>query len=155
MPLTLEIHNMKLSKGFTLLELMIVVVVISILAVIAYPSYLDSIRKARRADALSALTVAQMAQQKLRSNCRFYGGTLGAANNCDATAAASMVRLAAMSPDDWYAITLSNAGATSFTVTATPQGDQVNDDAGGVGCTMVLSVSAANPNGLRTPADCW
>ncbi len=146
---------MKASKGFTLIELMIVIVVISILAVIAYPSYLDSIRRARRTDAQAALAIAQQEQQKLRSNCRFYGETLGAANNCDATAAASTVRLAAMSPDDWYAITLSNAGATSFTVTATPQGDQVNDDAGGVGCTMVLTVSAANPNGLRTPADCW
>jgi type IV pilus assembly protein PilE len=146
---------MKKLKGFTLIELMIVVTVISILAAIAYPSYRDYIRKARRADAQAALAAAQLEQQKLRSNCRFYGETLGAANNCDATAAASTVRLAATSPDGWYAITLSNASSTGFTVTATGQGDQANDDARGVACTMVLTVSAANPNGARTPADCW
>ncbi len=142
-------------KGFTLLELMIVVTVMAILAAVAYPSYLDSVRKARRADAQAALTNVQLEQEKLRSSCRFFAGTIGAVNNCDATAGASTVNVAAMSPDEWYAITLAGASGTGYTVTATPQGDQVNDDEGGVGCTMVLTVSAANPNGVRTPADCW
>lgn len=141
--------------GFTLLELMIVIAVIAVLASVAYPSYLDSVRKARRADAQAALTNVQLEQQKLRSSCRFFGGTLGAATNCDANAAASSVNVGAMSPDGWYAITVANASATGYTVTATPQGDQANDDEGGVVCTMVLAVSAANPNGVRTPADCW
>jgi type IV pilus assembly protein PilE len=143
------------ERGFTLLELMIVVAVIAILASVAYPSYLDSVRKSRRADAQAALANAQIAQQKLRSSCRFFAGTLGAADNCDATAAASTVRLAATSPDGWYAITVGNASAIGYTVTATGQNDQANDEEGGVACTMVLTVNAANPNGLRTPADCW
>ena len=66
--------------GFTLLELMIVIAVIAVLASVAYPSYLDSVRKARRADAQAALTNVQLEQQKLRSSCRFFGGTLGAAS---------------------------------------------------------------------------
>jgi type IV pilus assembly protein PilE len=98
---------------------------------------------------------AQLAQQKLRSSCRFYAGTAGAADNCGASAAASTLRMPATSPDGWYVLTLSDASATGFTVTATGQGDQVNDEERGVVCTMVLSVSAANPNGLRTPAECW
>ena len=145
----------KTTFGFTIIELMVVVAVMSILAAIAYPSYLDSVRKARRADAQAALTNAQIAQQKLRASCRFFAGTLGAADNCDATAAASVIRLAATSPDGWYNIALSNASGTSYTVTATGQGDQANDEEGGVTCTMVLTVNAANPNGVRTPADCW
>jgi type IV pilus assembly protein PilE len=145
----------KRQQGFTLLELMVVVVVIGILAGIAYPSYLDSVRKARRTDAQAAITNVQIEQQKLRASCRFFGGTIGAASNCDATAGASTVRAAAASPDGWYTITLANASATGYTVTATPQRDQVNDDEAGVACTMVLTVSAANPNGARTPAACW
>jgi type IV pilus assembly protein PilE len=143
------------NKGFTLVELMIVISIIAILAAIAYPSYIDFVRKSRRADAESALVNAQLAQQKLRSSCRFYAGTAGAADNCGASAAASTLRMPATSPDGWYVLTLSDASATGFTVTATGQGDQVNDEERGVVCTMVLSVSAANPNGLRTPAECW
>lgn len=143
------------NKGFTLVELMIVISIIAILAAIAYPSYIDFVRKSRRADAESALVNAQLAQQKLRSSCRFYAGTAGAADNCGASAAASILRMPATSPDGWYVLTLSDASATGFTVTATGQGDQVNDEERGVVCTMVLSVSAANPNGLRTPAECW
>ena len=149
------LHMKPSEKGFTLVELMIVMSIIAILAAIAYPSYTDYVRKSRRADAQAALANVQLAQQKLRSSCRFYAGTPGAADNCGATAAASTVRIPATSPDGWYALTLSNASATGFTVTATGQGDQANDDENGVVCTMVLSVSAANPNGLRTPANCW
>jgi type IV pilus assembly protein PilE len=145
----------KSNKGFTLVELMIVISIIAILAAIAYPSYIDFVRKSRRADAQSALANAQLAQQKLRSSCRFYAATAGASDNCGASADASTVRMPATSPDGWYALTLSNASATGFTVTATGQGDQANDEERGVVCTMVLSVSAANPNGLRTPAECW
>lgn len=147
---------MKISvKGFTLVELMIVIAIIAILAAIAYPSYINFVRESRRADAQAALTSVQLAQQKLRSSCRFYAGTAGAADTCGATAAASTVRMPATSPDGWYTLTLGNASATGFTVTATGQGDQANDDENGVLCTMVLTVTAANPNGLRTPAACW
>ena len=143
------------QRGFTLLELMIVVSVIAILAAIAYPSYQDSVRKSRRADGMAALANVQLAQQKLRSNCRFFAGGLGVAEVCGADAANSVVRASATSQDDWYAIAVTNASGTGYTATATPQGDQVNDRAGGTACTLVLTVSAANPDGIRTPAACW
>ena len=146
---------MKESKGFTLIELMIVVAVVAILAVVAYPSYLDSVRKARRADGMAALANVQQAQQKLRASCRFFAGALGGSDVCGASAADSTILASASSPDRRYTIAVSNASATGYTLTATPQGDQANDKDNGVACTLVLTVSAANPDGVKTPAACW
>ncbi|MFZ5486615.1 MAG: type IV pilin protein [Burkholderiaceae bacterium] len=59
------------SRGFTLIELMIVVAVVAILAAIAYPSYRDSVLKGRRAEGRAAL--AELLQQEERymtqNNC--------------------------------------------------------------------------------------
>ena len=144
------------QKGITLIELMIVIVIVGILAAVAYPSYQNSVRKARRADGAAALTNVQLAQEKLRSSCRFYAQNLaGAANICGANAAGSTVNAPAASGEGHYVVALSNASPTGYTVTATGTGDQANDKAGGVTCTLVLTVSAASPNGARTPDACW
>lgn len=52
------------SKGFTLIELMIVVVIVAILAAVAIPSYQNSIQKTRRADAKETLTRVAAAQER-------------------------------------------------------------------------------------------
>ena len=143
------------KRGFSLIELMIVITILAILAAVAYPSYLNSIRKARRADAMAAISAIQLAQEKLRASCRFYAQGLAAAENCGASAGDSTIDAGATSPDGRYAIALSGASGTGYTVTATGQGDQAKDKAGGTTCTLVLAVSAANPDGLKTPAACW
>lgn len=51
------------SRGFTLVEAMIVLAIVAILAAIAYPSYLDFIRMGWRTEARSAL-VQQMQHQE-------------------------------------------------------------------------------------------
>lgn len=56
--------NIKLHRGFTLIELMIVVAIVAILASIAYPSYTSSILKGRRAEGRTAL--AELLQQQER-----------------------------------------------------------------------------------------
>ncbi len=43
------------SKGFTIIELMIVVAIVGILMSIAYPSYVDYLYKGSRAEAMSSL----------------------------------------------------------------------------------------------------
>ncbi|MGD8339828.1 MAG: type IV pilin protein [Gammaproteobacteria bacterium] len=142
--------------GMTLIEVMIVVVIVGILAGIAYPSYLTSIRKSRRAEAVAALNAVQLAQEKLRASCPFYGQVLGgAANVCGADAANSTIQAPTQSENGRYTITLAGASSIAYTATATAVGDQANDQDGGTTCTLVLTVNAANPDGLRTPAQCW
>ncbi len=55
---------MNLSKGFTLIELMVVVSVIAILAFIAIPSYQQSVRKSCRNDAKNAILGIASLQEK-------------------------------------------------------------------------------------------
>lgn len=47
------------SRGFTLIEVMIVVAIIGILSSIAYPSYREYVNKGRRADMKATLLAAQ------------------------------------------------------------------------------------------------
>ena len=101
----------KKKAGFTLIELMIAVVVIGILAAIAYPSYVDSVRKSRRADAKTALMEnAQRMETFYAREAKYDNATLSSSK----------------SPDGFYSLALTAAGS-SYTITATPLGDQAND----------------------------
>jgi type IV pilus assembly protein PilE len=148
---------MKLAKqaGVTLMELLIVIAIVGLLAGIAFPSYQDSVRKSRRSDAMTAIAEIQMAQQKLRANCVVYAQNIGTGDVCGANAAASTIQARSTSAEGFYALALSAASGTGYTVTATAQGAQADDQVGGTTCNLVLTVSAANPDGVRTPADCW
>ena len=142
------------ANGFSLIELMIVVAIIGILAMIGYPSYQQYVLESRRADAMSSVLSLQLAQQRVRANCRFYAGTPAGADACGANAGATTVNASATSLDGFYTLAVSNVSGNSYTITATAAvgGSQVND----TGCTaMVVTINNANPDGLKTPADCW
>ena len=128
--------------GFTLIEVMIVVAVIAILAAVALPSYQDSVRKARRADAKGALTyVAQLMERRNTERNSYASATLG-------TLATDLYP--AITENKHYTLALSNLAATTFTITATPAGNQSLDPCG------AYTLTQAGIRGAALAVDqCW
>jgi type IV pilus assembly protein PilE len=70
----------RVSRGFTLIELMIVVAIVGILARIAYPAYTDYVRRGTLPDAFTGLSTAQVKMEQWYQDNRSYlnsGGTCG------------------------------------------------------------------------------
>jgi type IV pilus assembly protein PilE len=60
------------SRGFTLIEMMIVVAVIAIIAAVAIPSYQDSIWKGKRGEAKAAILKALQAEERYYTQNNTY-----------------------------------------------------------------------------------
>jgi len=138
----------KKTRGFTLVELMVVVVILGILLGIAVPFYGDYMRKAARAQAKSvALDLAQMEERFFTNNTTYrvvasgsgaslptgwqnYSGSDFASRKYDVTVAAGAT----------------GDIATSFTITATPANGFTDPTCG----TMTL-----DSRGTKSPATCW
>jgi type IV pilus assembly protein PilE len=102
---------MRRSRGFTLLELMVVVAVVAILAGFAFNSYRNQVAKARRSEALQVLNDMALREEKWRTNNAEYGDAddLGVTTLINAT----------NSP--YYEISFSDLTGTSYTVEAAPR----------------------------------
>lgn len=69
---------MKLAKGFTLIELMIVVVIVGILSVVALPAYTDYIMKGKIPDATSNLAAKRVQMEQWFQDNRRYNSAVNA-----------------------------------------------------------------------------
>jgi len=142
------------TRGFTLVELIVVVVIVAILAAVAIPSYQGMMQNSRRADAISTAKALQLAQETLRANCPFYAQNLGANDVCGANAGATTVGFPAASNEGFYTMSIVAGTATgnAYTISADPQGAQATD----TDCDpMTLAVSGADPQGAEGPVGCW
>lgn len=133
-----------LKSGFTLIEIVITLALIGILATIAYPSYIDYIIRSHRSDAFSTLTQLQLTLERCYAQSFSYSAACTALPTFPVT-----------SPQNYYSVTLSNLTASTYTLTATPIGTQINDTT-----CATMSINQAN---VKTAADssgtaqkaCW
>lgn len=100
------------AQGFTLIELMMVVAVIAIIASIGYPSYVKKVRETHRKEAIGQVLDLAAHVERLKSQTFSYQNADGQSR--------SLSR---------YDIDIT-ADAASYTITATPSGDQSEDPCG-------------------------
>lgn len=137
------------TRGFTLIELMVVVAIIAILAAIAYPSYSNYAFRARRADAHNLLMHIAAAQERHYSTHNKYTNTL--------TDFGYAISAGVPTEHSHYTVTVVTTDSDQkYTATATPAGAQVGDKCGNLSITNTgkkspdASNAAANSNGK-----CW
>ena len=122
-------------KGFTLIEMMIVVAIIAILAAVAYPSYNHHVRKAARKEAAATMLETAGRMERIRTQMFTYQNTLTA-------------------PDTRHYdldIQVQNNGS-AFVITATPLGDQLNDECGTITLNQ-LGEYVYTKNSVTVPLD--
>jgi type IV pilus assembly protein PilE len=109
--------------------------IIAILAAIAFPSYTAMMQRTRRAEAATIINEQQLRLEKHRVDNASYDtyvpqGVLGT---------------------PFYTISISAADATSYQLTAAPQGAQVKDDCG----DLVMTYNAGVTTRSADADDCW
>ena len=143
------------TKGFTLIELMIVVVIIAILSAIAYPNYQAYVIRANRAMAKAELLEVAVRQEHFFLNNKTYANNLNVQLGYLANPYfidKEGVGLAVAGNIGIYSIAIAvPANGLNYTVTATPVNIQLLRDAACGALTL-------DDRGARTPlipVACW
>ena len=136
------------SKGFTLIELMIVVGIVGILAAIAYPNYMEYIQRGNRSEGQALLNDAAASQE------RFF-----AQNNTYVTSQANIARLGLRNTNGTtvnsdtgkYQLTVSSeSNDGGYTLTAT---QQFGDTA--CGNLTLNAIGIRGRTGSKELESCW
>lgn len=141
------------SRGFTLIELMIVVAIVAILAGVAYPSYVEYVHRGQRSKAQAALMeAAQFMQRYYATNNRYDENLSGVAildSDLGYTNDGGLhytIGFAENSPT-----------ATSYTLVATPTANSMmdGDKCGTFTLNQVGTKGLSGANDGLTVNDCW
>ena len=144
------------SRGFTLIELMVVAAIVAVLAAIGYPTYLNHVRKTARAEAkVRLLQVAQLQERYFTERNTYVtdiGPLLGL--GVGATVYSSSTNDAGSKYQITAAPGATGVIATSYTLAAVPQGSQTGD----TDCMTLLLQHTGKKEiymGSSTATKCW
>lgn len=132
---------MRLSRGFTLIEVMVVVAVIGILTAIAIPSFAEYVRRSHRTDARTGLLHAQQWMERAATANGVYPTTLPSS---------------VQGGSGRYTISFKEAASDSaYTLIATRKtGPQSQDKCGDYTLTHTGARGNENLNGISIE-ECW
>jgi len=129
---------MRVNRGFTLVELLIVIAIIGIMAAVGYPSYMNSVKKSQCADGIDSLLSLAGRMEEFYMNDNTYA---------NATVSNTI------SSEGLYTLAIDSADAFKYTISATPvdtsQMTLTLDSLGQKGET-----SGGAPGGV-VAASCW
>ena len=122
------------SRGFTLIEVLIVVAIVGILATVALPAYQDHIRKTKRAAAKAVISDLANRQQAFLIDKRAYAPDL-------ATLIPSFANPPEIANDcDFSTSAVNTASPPTFAVAATPKSSMMLKDTCGTSASIPLQV---------------
>ena len=153
-------HNRSRTKGFTLVELMIVIAIVAVLAAIATASYQQQILKARRAEAKTALSKTVTLLERRYTERGAYNtaadGTVPGDINDLLPDGYRNVPEGTSSDDRTYLISLT-ATANTFSLTAAAQNIQQKDKCGDLIITQAnqRSCSSDDYSAAECLSECW
>jgi type IV pilus assembly protein PilE len=125
------------ASAFTLIELLITIGIVAILAAIAVPGYRSFVIRANRVEGIDAVLASMICQVRIYSRINVYDPT-----QCGA----------GLTANGLYDVTIDTADPfQTVTITATPQGRQVNDDCG----VLTLNEKGMKSSSTASAEKCW